>query len=348
MIRVIGGIAAAVIYLAVFFMAAFLLPEKYRSESLSKTVFTGFGLYFSCFQIVALIFKVLKTSLRILSLTWIVVCLLVFLFLVIKRRNAVAGSVKNLLSALRREWKWLVPAAIVVSAVITVIVMNINHLTMYDYGYYVGTVTSSVETNTIELSDAYTGFFGNPQFAYYVLNTFTAHSAVLFQVFGLHPLIETNVTWSILGPLMMVFAVYKSGKLIFDDDKKKSFALVIVTLFAMYFLYNISASGMYFFFRPYEGKSLCNYLFPLIIITFFLAILSGEEKENAYAGIFFLALGGIAFTNTSLYLIPFLVAVLFIPYIIRERKLKTIFGMIVLMAPSVFWIAVHIIGGRLL
>ena len=89
------GVLAVGLYLGAFVFAGALIPEKYHKSSLTNLCLLGFVVYFGVFQIVALPMKIGRLPLKYLTLTWVGILGLVFLFDIIGRRKILSRAFKN-------------------------------------------------------------------------------------------------------------------------------------------------------------------------------------------------------------------------------------------------------------
>ncbi len=332
---------AAILYYACMYACMGLsLPSGIRSRSVTGILLSGFSLYYTLFEIIALPMKAFRAPLKALSIIWAAVCLLVVLFVLLRRRKEAAQIFASARAYPKRERLVLHLYFLLFLVISVILILNANHLTLYDLGYYVGAPVTSVKTGTIELYDVFTGEFGNDQFRYYLLNTGTAHSAVLFQLFNVHPLIEANVTLTAVGAGMLLLTLYGCGRALFGSAGK-AVGFGTASVFVLYFLYSLSGTAMYFYFRPYEGKAMCSYLFPLMVLYFFSRVTEAGECREGLAGSFLLAVGSIAFTNSAMFILPVMHMILYVPYILVEKRWKLIVPLCVLLIPDAVWFALN-------
>ena len=329
------------IYLCAFGFFGALLPERWHGWKLQNLILLGFPAYFGLFQFIALPLKVLDVSLKTVSVAWLGVLACVFAAVMIFRRKQLWTCLKKCVTEYRADLSgiiWIVLAA----GMLAVLAGNAAHLSGYDYSYYVGTPVSSVYGNTIENIDVYTGEWDNAsQRNYYILNTFSVHSAVIYQLFNLHPVMEAEVTLTVLMPLLFLMYLYKSGFLLFREDPFLAKMFAAFAVLVLFFSYAIAGSSMYFAYRPYEGKAVCSYLIPTAVFCFFLMILREKEEEGGWGGLFLMGCAGIAFTNSALFIVPGMTALLGIPYLFSHHDGKTLRRAVSVAAPSVVWFAMH-------
>ena len=335
------AIAAIVIYLGAFVFFGSLLPERWHKWKFINLILLGFPAYFGLFQIISLPLKLLDVSLKTVSIAWLAVLGIVFFAVLILRRKQFFPCLKKSITEYRADLYGIVWIVLVIG-MLAALAGNTTHLSGYDYSYYVGTPVASVYGNTIENIDVYTGEWGNvSQRNYYILNTFSEHSAVIYQLFDLHPVMEAEVTLTVLMPLLFLLFLYKTGFLLFKEDPVLAKMFAAAAVLVLFFSYAIAGSSMYFAYRPYEGKAVCSYLIPAAVFCFFVMIMKESEAEGGWGGAFLTSVAGIAFTNSALFIVPGMTAMLGIPYLFTHHDRKTIRNACIVLIPSVIWFLLH-------
>lgn len=336
------GVLVVFLYLGAFVFAGALLPEKYHKSSLINLCLLGFMVYFAVFQIVALPMKIGQLPLKYLTLTWVGILGAVFLFDIIWRRKILVRAFKNCFSDRKKiaaGCVFLVGAGMLA----LVLGMNINHISDFDAGYYIGLPVSSVYSNTIELMDPYSGQMLAKPDSFYILNTNTVHSAVIFQSLNLHPLVEEKFSMTAALAIVFCLFLYKGGQLLFQENRRKALMFLGLSVLALLFSYSLAGVSHYFAYRTYEGKAITSYLYTTGIFVFFLGIFREKEEKWGWAGLLFAALGGAAFCNTAIFVIPVMISALSVPWILLERKWKAFLPYVGVMAVSGFWLCLHLI-----
>lgn len=336
------GVLVALLYLGAFVFAGAFLPEKYHRSSLTNLCLLGFMVYFGIFQVVALPMKIVQLPLKYLTLTWAGILGAVFLFDIIWRRKILFRAFKNCFSDRKKiaaGCVFLVGAG----TLALILGMNINHISDFDAGYYIGLPVSSVYSNTIELMDPYSGQMLAKPDSFYILNTNTIHSAVIFQFLNLHPLVEEKFSMTAALAIVFCLFLYKGGQLLFQENRRKALMFLGMSVLALLFSYSLAGVSHYFAYRTYEGKAITSYLYTTGIFVFFLGIFREKEEKWGWAGLLFAALGGVAFCNTAIFVIPVMISVLIVPWILLERKWKAFLPYVGVMAVSGFWLCLHLI-----
>ena len=174
---ILAGIVSLVL-LTVFGCVGMLVMNRVESKSVSLTLILGFFVYFALFQVVALPFKLLLLPLSYLSGTWGIFVITLSILAIILHREKIAGLLGNRWNCIRLQHRWIfVVLGIGTIAIAAFIACNMFQIAQYDAGYYLGSETSSVYTNTIEQYDAYTGVIRQELNTFYLLNTYTMWSS---------------------------------------------------------------------------------------------------------------------------------------------------------------------------
>ena len=336
------GVGIFALDLAAFLFAGCLLPEKYGGDSLTERMIVGFLVYFSIFQAIALPMKLLKMPLSTLTYVWCGFLILLGIVVLLFRRKPLWNSV--------RPRKTTVPDAIAVlllvilaGALAVVLGMNINHISDFDAAYYIGIASSSGYSNTIELMDPYTGVMLSGPTDYYLLNTFTIHSAVMYRAFGIHPLLEQKFSMTMAMAVMFLITMFRGGMFLFKEDCKKSAVFSWFSLLTLWFSLSISGTSHYFAYRTYEGKSVCAFLLMPMLTVFFFALFQDRTIGFGLTGMFLMGICSAAFCNTAIFLVPMATGIVLLAALITLRKLQYMLWVPAVMLPGVAWLLVEVL-----
>ena len=358
--NVLTGLCAVIAYFGFYMFTGILLPEKWHGGRLLHVILLGFAAYYSLFELLALPLKLINVSMKVLTAAWFAVLLLIFAAVMLFKRRQLFAMLKKDLFSKKIGLPGILFAG-AVCALIVVMVLNVNHISGYDFGYYIGIPNGSVFKNTLENVDAFTGEIPNAQREFYLLNTNLLHSAVMFQALNLTPLIEAELTLTVVIPLLFVMILWKAGELLFaarpDDadlragrfvidvnaQNRYTGMFVLTVLTVLVFSFGISGSSMYFVYRPFEGKGILSFLIPSAIFAGILALYREKETMFGYALLFLMSLCGIAFANSAVFIVPGMIAVFGFPYFLSNRNLRTFRNLVITIAPSVFWAAVFVL-----
>ncbi len=338
-----GSVLAAV-YVVMYWLLGAVLPDKYQSRSVPVMCMTGFLLYYSLFQIIALPMKITRQPLSRLTIVWGCVLLLLAAYALVRRREVLAGSIRNLFES-GQKLSAVLCIAVMALAIAVLLGFNTNTISDYDSGYYIGLPVSSVYSNTLELLSPFEGkVLDRPQ-AFYIMNTDTLHSAVIYQALKIHPLMERKWSFTIAMVLLFEMVIYQCGKLFFQKEYAKTGVCCLFANLALLFSYSIGGVSHYFAYRTYEGKAIICYLYMTMIFCFGLALYKKEKGAWPWACLFLCTVSGISFTNTALFVVPCMAGLTLLPYILSEgichKKWKYLVNYVIILLPGVVWLALY-------
>ena len=346
MVNWILGTILAIGYVVMYWFLGALLPEKYQSRSIPVMCISGFLIYYTLFQIIALPMKIMQLPLSYLTIGWGGILVILFLIIVFRRRKYLLDSVFSLGGDTKRLY-FVVTAGILTVGMAVWIGLNTNTISSHDACYYIGLPVSSTYSNTLELMSPYTGeMLAEPE-DFYILNTDTLHSAVIYQVLNLHPLVERKWSFTIAMVVLFEMILYIGGKLFFDKDYGKISFFGVLANIALLFSYSLSGVSHYFAYRTYEGKSVTAYQYTALILVFALAIYKDKKREWPWAGLFLAAASGVAFCNTAIFVVPIMMGCTLLPYVFTEGILKKEWKIpakyLVVLLPGIIWLVVYMI-----
>lgn len=338
------GSVLAVGYVVMYWFLGAVLPDKYQSRSVPVMCMSGFLLYYSLFQLIALPMKITKQPLSRLTIVWGCVLLLLAGYVVIRRREVLADSIRNLVES-RRKAVLVLCVAVMALGIAVLLGYNTNTISDYDSGYYIGLPVSSVYSDTLELLSPFEGKVLDEPQAFYVMNTDTLHSAVIYQALKIHPLMERKWSFTIAMALLFEMVVYQCGKLLFWKEPGRTGVFCLLTNLALLFSYSIGGVSHYFAYRTYEGKAIVSYLYMTMIFCFGLALYKKEKGAWPWACLLLCTISGISFTNTALFVVPCMIGLTLLPYLlsegIRHKNWKYLVNYIIVLLPSVVWLILY-------
>lgn len=331
-------------FFIIFLLFGALLPEKYQSKSLIFMCLTGFMLYFSLFQIIALPMKILHRPLHQLTLTWGVLVALLCLFSLIARHKILCKCISGIFS-FSRNTPYILIVFFISIALAVLLGLNTNSISDYDAAYYIGLPSSSVYSDTIELMSPYTGtMLENPEH-FYIMNTDTVHNAVIYQLTNLHPLVWLKWSWTIILTLLFESALYKCGESLFQKDYQKTTIFFILSNLTLLFSYSLSGVSHYFAYRTYEGKSITCFFYTTVIFCLCLQLYKNADANWVWSSLFFCTLSELSFCNTSLFVVPCMTALTLLPFlfteVFRHHRLKPCRNYALVLLPAVMWLILY-------
>lgn len=150
-------------------------------------------LYFFLFNIVALPMKITFQPLKLLTIIWGVILILITVAFLLLRQKQNHRNAQHIRSIFAGKEKYATLLLFILILVQTILYNLNDEAVIWDQGYYLGDTAASLYTNTISQYDPYTGRLLNHLNTEYLLETYQNHSSVMCQLLGIHPMIE-NLT----------------------------------------------------------------------------------------------------------------------------------------------------------
>lgn len=154
-----------------------------------------------------------------------------------------------------------------------------------DAAHYIGSVSTSVYTDTLARYNPLTGALQKKFNIRYDLSAYPMHNAVWCRLLGIHPIVQAKIAMAVINVLMINFLVYQIGKKLFDQNVKKADLFVIFVCLLQLFSYSLYTSGTFQLTRCYEGKALLANVAPYRLL-FWPASDSGWIKIQKTPGCF--------------------------------------------------------------
>lgn len=336
MLNVILIPAAVVFHIVVFLSLGFLLEYFLKLETTScfRTMVFGYVLYFSIFECLALPMTLLHVSLSTFTkIMAILLAVLIFLSMFGRRADWRKYLFRSPgLSGGDAFWICLLILCIAFQILTAVLYQD----TSADGAYYVGTVSTSVYTDTLGRFNPYTGTPLKVFPSRYIFSCYPMHNAFVSKLLHLHPIIQSKTVMTALHVLMANILYYQIGLRLFSNKKKNA------SLFAVFlFLLNIMTGtlyspGTFLFTRAYEGKALLAN-FSIFFVLYCCLWLYQEKKTYAPFVLLFLGnISAIAFSGSAIYL-PAVLCAGILPVLWRRRNPWLILPLVICLLPNLLY-----------
>lgn len=336
----LAGIAF-LLQLSVFISIGSILMYKMKlKKDLSMALLLGYIAYFSVFGIFMIPLTLMWVSLSTAASIWAVgmcVCVGIAVGILLKTKNV---------ELCKREKNGFGLLGVVFLSVVLLqclIVVFYQDVTV-DATYYVGQVSTSVYTDTLQRYDPYTGEILKKFSARYVFSSYPMHNAVWCSLIGVHPIVQAKIVMSVMNVLAANAVIYQIGKRLFEKQKRKAGLMVCIVALLQLFSYTIYTPGTFFFTRCYEGKAILANI--SMILVFYCGIWFWQEAEDKRMWVFLLLtnISAITFSGSAI-IMPAAVSAAVLPGILRTKKIKKIVPYFVVMLPSILYLAVYV-GAR--
>ena len=310
----------------------------------------GYILEFAIAQLLSVPMIFMQTSYTALFTVYTVITVvlsLISLFLLIKRlkKGSIKDIIKNTKEMIKSYPKLLsIVCLILIGIQIYMYVGAYSHVDDDD-AYYVGTATTTIQTNTIFRFSPSTGSLnGEQNLLRYRLGAFPLFYAFVSSYIRIHPAIVAHIILPIPFLIVTYGIYYLIGYELFEKKHKSALLFVILMSFINVFgNYSVRTTFSFLLFRIWQGKAvLCNIILPLLILLFFKA---NEEKFKISICIimFFVVLAGIFTTTMGIAIPPMMVGLLAILYGIHNKSFKDVIKCFICCLPAVVYGLLYIL-----
>lgn len=255
MTNMIMGTLLAGGYLVVFWMFGTLDPGKVPVREIPGYVY---------YRIFALLYSVCNCgisneisvcSLKQLTVIWGCLLILLFFFVIWKRRRVLADSVRTIPGSTQKNISVLILLLAAVGLAV-LLGFNTNTLSTYDSNNYIGLPVASVYSNTLDRVAPYSGTLLEAPNSSILMNTDTLQSAIVYQVLNIHPLMERKWSFTIAMVILFEMGLYQCANGFFKKKEAEKTVFVILADLVLLFSYSLGGVSQYFAYRTYEGKAI--------------------------------------------------------------------------------------------
>lgn len=310
---------------------------KMKADAVQALIF-GYLLYFALFELLAVPMTLLLAPLSLLRNVWGCFLAVVVLAAIWLEGKSWFSRLRTIPAVLKSHSFWLL---VLIAAIgIQCLYAVTDTLNSYDATYYVGTVSTSVYTNTLGRFNPYNGLPNKTFSARYIFASYPMHNAFWCQLLGIPALIQTKLVMVVLNVSCANLIFYQIGRRLFGGEKKQADLMVLLAGILQLFSCTIYTSGAFLFTRAYEGKALlANVSIPLVL---FVAIwFWQEQKGNAQWVILFLtSLSAVAFSGSAI-IFPAALGAGILPVIVMKKAYRKLGPFLVCMTPPLLYAAVY-------
>ncbi|MCR5746647.1 MAG: hypothetical protein K6G03_02970 [Lachnospiraceae bacterium] len=342
MINVIAALALVLVNIIIYFLfGCVLCASKKREMSLTRTVFAGFFFYFFLFALCCIPVMLRWRPLHVLTRIWIFVILLLCVIGAVRGIKSCKPDFKSILVYINNN-RLAFFGIFSVLAVFAAIVIISYQFTL-DASFYVGSVTTALQTDTVNMYDPFTGDWLDHYEMRYFFATFPMNDAVMCSIFHVHPLIWCKITMSAVAIVLTFMLLYMIGRQLFDASAGKLFLFILFASIANFFMITIYTTATFLTTRNYEGKCLLGNVVLPGIIYIYIMLLKNVKDRRTWMLLFLLALGSPVLSSSSNMLVPAMIGVTILPLAILRKDITVIFKSALCMLPGIILTAIYIL-----
>ncbi len=341
-LQMLMGIMMIPVNLILYFIFGSLITGRQSNKdfSISTTVLSGFFVYYCLFDIPCLVIMLNWRPLSWLGNLWGVMIGIICIISCILNHKIWKDKFSEVSAVLCRHKAFAISVAAIV-LVQLVIILNAYQFTL-DAAYYVANVTTSLQTNTMNIYDPYTGDWLNHFEMRYLFSTYPMNDAVWCYLTGIHPLLWTKTIMAGTAFVISNIIYYRIALELFG---KKTSAISLMLFFAgvvNFFYISIFTSSNFMLTRTYEGKSLIGNIVIPMVIYIFIKLNDDHRKGRNWRFLFLVCLGSTILSNSANMLVPATVAVLGLPLAVRKKSVKVIINCALCVIPCIILLLAYV------
>ena len=331
--------AVAINFILYASFGSFVCIGKKDRWGLPITIAVGFFAYYALFALVCLPVMFTYRPLSLLAKLWLIPVIAVPLLSGIYYRRRWAGKIAGIAAGIRaHKLFWGVVCAV---TVLFVMVTAVTYNFTLDAAYYVANVTTNVDTNMINVYDAFTGSWQDHFELRYVFATYYALDSAVCYLTGIPALVQTKIVMSATVCIIVnMLYVYICARM-FQDFGKRAVMFILMTAVNFLFI-SIYTTSNFLMTRTYEGKTIVGNISIILIFVLFMLLVDGE-KNGVFLMLFVTALGTATVSSTANMVVPAEVCVLFVPYALLHKKFGMLPKILVCIMPELVMMLLYVL-----
>lgn len=265
--------------------------------------FLGFFVYLGLFQIVALPLIFLQRAFHELVILWLIAAALVTVFVIVTGRKELLHLFQRYFAGIWRN-RGLLLLAVVLLIGFCCWYQATQQFIGWDTTYYIGTVDTTVYTDSMYVYDGRSGLIEKKLDFRYALSAFYMHSALLCKLTGISGIIVQKYVFGTLCIFLHAGIIFAIGRRLFPQEEKHALFMTGL-VFAMHLGFHTQFSASDFLLiRGYESKGFCA---NVVITAVFYAILclweNWDKKAHWYLA-FMICFSSVPISMSSLLIVP--------------------------------------------
>lgn len=309
-----------------------------------ETIISGFFIYFGLFQIAALPMILLQRPFHELVVLWIVLALAVNIFMLAVCRNIMWNLIRNMFSGL-----WRVKGLLLIFVVLLVCFICWFQGTQryiagwWDTAYYVGTVNTTVHTDTMYVYNGASGVIEKTMNFRYALSSFYMHSAVLCKLTSISGIIIQKYVLGSVCTLMHALILFAMGRRLFSQDNKKALFMTGMVLVMHLGFHNelLCAASDFLLLRGYEAKGFCANVVILAVFYALICLWQDRERKEHWILMFAVCFSSVPVSMSSILIIPAVVVIALLAEWMVNRSWKILWRGFLCVLPNIIYLIVY-------
>ena len=319
-----------IIYLA--FGSLITGRKKHREWSLPYTMVMGFFLYYSLFFFFCVPMMLKFQTLTSLSYLWIAVTGVVTVTATVICGVAWYEKLKEFAQKVKEHSVFF--ALLITICLVQIVVITGAYNFTLDASYYVGNVATSVQTDTINIYDPFTGLWQDHFEMRYFFATYSMNDAVMCRLTGLHALIWTKTVMTVTVLILIQMIDYKIAEELFAGNKKAILVMQLLMAVINFMFISIYTAPNFMLTRTFEGKAIVGNVVLLVIFYLYMLLLKDHKAGGVWWMLFIVCFGSMTISSSANMLVPAFLSVLFVPLVFIKKDLRIFPKYILCMLPN--------------
>jgi len=305
-----------------------------------ETEILGFFVYFGLFQMAALPLILLQRPFHELVYLWLAIAAVVNLSVLLTSVRQLGGLGSSIFTALWKL-KGILLAAVVLLVLFVCWFQGTQTYMGWDTTEYIGTVNTTVYTDTMYIYEGNSGVMGKSMNLRYALSAFYMHSAVLCKLIAASGMMVQKYVLGTVCILMHALILFASGRRLFPGEEKKALfmtGLVFVMHLGFQTMYTTSDFLMI---RAYEAKGFCA---NVVIPAMFYAILcfwEDQEKREHWAIMSVVCFSSVPISMSSIVIVPALMVIAVLAQWLTKRSWKVLWRSFCCAVPNGIYLMIY-------
>lgn len=330
-------------FVCIPFCAGLLFTGKMKEnrDSFLLTMFCGYAGMFAAFELMALPMIFLGLSFTALKYTYGAAMLLLAVISAVCERKRIPALTWKRAAKLRRLPFPCFAAAALIALQIGVYTVGMS--TDLDDSFYVGTATTTIETDTMFQYKAYTGNVEKTLPSRYVLSPFPVMLAFYGEAVGMSPAAVAHTVMPIFF-VALAYGVYVllAQRLFKGDVRSSGMFLFLLALIHMFSYYSVYTQGTFMLIRIWQGKAvLASVLLPALFY-FGMRTFQGEPKAGDWAALFALMVSCCLVSSMGIMLAPIMLGIFGFLHGLLKKQWKRLGLAVLCTLPCVLCAAVYV------
>lgn len=269
------GLILLIFFLIVPVLLGLLVTRFFKKEKndILFAIVIGYIIEFAICEIISILMIFMEKSYNALLLTYLSIITLLSIISFILNLKRIKEIIKVNFEEIKKLPKLLSVICILLISFQIYQYVFYTHIDDDD-AFYVGTATTSIQTNSLyKYSSTTGGTSGEQNLMRYRLGPFPLYLAINSSILNTHPAIVAHVMFPIFFVPLVYIIYYLIGKHIFKENKESAILLVIfINILKIWGCYSIRTSQTFFLFRIWQGKAiLASMILPLVWLLFMKA-----------------------------------------------------------------------------